>query len=96
MAVVAAGMHFPGVRGLEVRIHGFADGERIHVGAEGHGLGLSAVEIGADRMAFGREDLAGEVCENAADVGSRFGKVEVEFGDAVKIAAVAGKTLEHD
>ena len=52
-------------------------------------------EIGADRMAFGREDLAGEVREHAADVGSRFGKIEVEFGDAVKIAAVAGKTLEH-
>ena len=47
-------------------------------------------------MAFGREDFAGKVRENAADVGSRFGKVEVEFGNAVKIAAVAGKTLEHD
>ena len=82
--------------GFEARVHGFADGERIHVGAEGHGLGLPAVKKRTDRMAFGREDFAGKVRENAADVGSRFGKVEVEFGNAVKIAAVAGKTLEHD
>ena len=47
--VVAAGVHHPGVEGLEGDVRRFLDGQGVHVGPDGHGRpGLAAAEEGDD------------------------------------------------
>ena len=98
VAVVTAGVHPASVLALEGDPGPLRDGQGVHVGSHGAGPLGAAVEEAAQGGAAGREDPHARVGlerpELIQDVGERLVEVEVQLGDAVQVAAVAGEQLE--
>ena len=95
MAVVAAGVHAAGTHGGIGQAGLFLDGKRVHVGAQRDGFLPARIEEGAETALQRRRDLGAERLEHAADVLQRFGKIEVELGNAVKRSAVKTDGISH-
>ena len=92
--VVAAGVHAAFVAARKRQPRRLLDGQGVHVGADRHGLRPPQVKVGAHGAAAGLEDLAAEPFKHAAHVGGGLGKLVVELGDAMEVAADTHELLE--
>ena len=88
MAVVAAGVHFSGVLGREGQPRCLADGQRVHVRAEGDRLRPSVVKIRADRALPREKQRAAERGQDGFQVFGGLRQHTIQLGDAVQRHAV--------
>ena len=90
MAVVAAGVHFSGMLGREGQPRRLADGQRVHVRAEGYRLRPSVVKIRTDRALPWERQRAAERGQDALQIFGGFRQRTIQLGDAVQCHAVFG------
>ena len=95
VAVVAAGVHLPGMRRGIGHSGGFRHRQGIHVRPEGHGLHLPGVKKGADAAGDGAGQGTAQGLQNRADIGHGLRQLVIQLRDAMEGAAVGNNGLRH-
>ena len=88
VAVMAAGVHAPGVlRGIgQTRF--LRHGQGIHVCPEGHGIAAAGVKPGADAPGGGRKNLAAQGLQDRTNILDGLRQLIIQLRDAVQTAAM--------
>ena len=88
MTVMPAGVHTARMGGCKRQAGPLRHGQGIHVAADGDGLVLSKVKIGAHGVLPRGQQRAGHFGQRPAQIGRRFRQAAACLRDAVQRAAV--------